>query len=209
VQDNFNGEQVFMPPSALVLEQFAYSENVSEKWFAKAGFKRGRLLRSLGGQSASQNNQGDRDYMYSNGNAVNPIVNFQKEGPVIFGQRTLQRNASALDRLNVRDLMNYLKRSSAAAVRIDLFDPDDDILLGQITKRLTPIYSEVRAKRGINRFEVKFDSQTTTDINRDNNEVVGYIIVEPTKAAEKIILNFVVTAQGASFTEALAAAGVV
>ena len=209
VQDNFNGGQVFMPPTVLVLEQFAYSENVSEKWFAKAGFKRGRLLRSLGGQSASENNQGDRDFMYSNGNAVNPIVNFQKEGPTIWGQRTLQRNASALDRLNVRDMMNFLKRSSSAACRIDVFDPNDDILLGQVTKRLNPIYSEVRAKRGLNRFEVKFDRQTTTDLNRDNGEVVGYIVVEPTKAAEKIILNFVVTAQGASFSEALAAAGVV
>lgn len=207
--DNFNGVNHFVPPSVVILEQFAFSENVGEKWFAKAGFKRGRITRSQGGQSASDNNQGDRDYMYSNGNAVNPIVNFLREGPTIFGQRTLQRAASALDRLNVRDLLNFVKRSSAAAVRVDLFEPNDSILLAQITKLLTPIFSEIRSKRGLNKFEVKFDNTTTTDLNRDNNEVVGYIVIEPTKAAEKIILNFVVTAQGASFSEALAAAGVV
>jgi phage tail sheath protein FI len=146
--------------------------------------------------------------MYSNGNAVNPIVNFIKDGVVIFGQRTLQRSASALDRINVRRMLNYIKRTSVVAVRQFLFEPNDQILWGQLANILKPIYQDVKNKRGINRFEVVFDDKTTPAIARDNNEVYGYIIIEPTKAAEKIILSFVITAQGASFSEALAAAGV-
>lgn len=209
VQDLFNGGTIWVPPSVCVLEQIAYSDNVGEVWFAPAGFKRGRLTRALGVQKNAVNNQGDRDYMYSGGNAINPIVNFPKDGVVIFGQRTLQRQASALDRVNVRRMLNYIKRTSVAAVRPELFDPNDAVLWAQLVKILTPIYQEVKNKRGLNGFLVKIDAATTSDLARDNNEVYGYIVVEPTKAAEKIILSFVITAQGANFTEALAAVGVV
>ncbi len=205
----FNGGTIWVPPSVCVLEQIAYSDNVGEVWFAPAGFKRGRIVRALGVQANARNNQGDRDYMYSGGNAINPIVNFPKDGVVIFGQRTLQRAASALDRINVRRMLNYIKRTSVGAVRPELFDPNDAVLWAQLVKILTPIYQEVKNKRGLNNFLVKIDASTTSALARDNNEVYGYIVVEPTKAAEKIILSFVITAQGASFTEALAAVGVV
>jgi hypothetical protein len=207
-QDIFNNVSHWVPPSVLVLEQIAFSDNAAEVWFAPAGFKRGRLLKALAVQENATNDQGDRDFMYSGGNAVNPLVNFPKDGVVIFGQRTLQRSASALDRLNVRRMMNYIKRTSTEAAKIELFEPNDKVLWAQLTKILTPIYQDVKNKRGINRFEVVFNDQTTTPLARDNNEVYGFIIVEPTKAAEKIILSFVITAQGASFSEALAAAGV-
>jgi len=207
-QDLFNGVSHWVPPTVLVVEQICYSDRVGEVWFAPAGYKRGRLLRSLGVQENAVCSQGDRDYMYSGGNAVNPIVNFPKDGVVIFGQRTLQRNASALDRLNVRRMLNYIKRASVEAANPELFEPNDQILWNQLTRVLSPIYQEVKGKRGINRFEVKFDATTTSDLAKDNNEVYGYIVIEPTKTAEKIILTFVLTAQGASFSEALAAAGV-
>ena len=208
-QDIFNGVDHWVPPSVLVLEQIAYSDNQSEVWFAPAGFKRGRLTKAMATQSNAVCNQGDRDFMYSNGNAVNPIVNFPKDGVVIFGQRTLQRNASALDRINVRRMLNYVKRASVGAVRPELFDPNDAILWARLSDLLNPIFNDVKNKRGLNQFEVKFDATTTPALARDNNEVYGYIILEPTKAAEKIILTFVLTAQGASFSEALAGAGVV
>lgn len=206
--DTFNGVDHFVPPSVLILEQIAFSDRVGEVWFAPAGFRRGRLARSQGPQEGGTNNQGDRDFMYSGGNAINPIVNFPTEGVVVFGQKTLQRNPSALDRINVRRMMIFLKVTVAAGVRIDLFEPNDSILLRQVRDKIAPVVQEVQNRRGINRFEVRLDNRTTSPQNRENSEVVGFILVEPTKAAEKIILNFVVTAQGASFTEALAAAGV-
>ena len=208
IQDLFNGVNHWVPPSVCVLEQIAYSDNVSEVWFAPAGFKRGRITRAIATQANATCNQGERDFMYSNGNAINPIVNFPKDGVVIFGQRTLQRNASALDRLNVRRMLNFVKRSSAGAVKIDLFDPNDSVLWSSLTKRLNPIYQNVKNKRGLNNFEVKIDATTTDAAAQDNNEVYGFIVLEPTKAAEKIILSYVITAQGASFSEALAAVGV-
>lgn len=207
--DEFNAVNHWVPPSVVVLEQIAFSDNNGEIWFAPAGFKRGRLARSLNVQRGGRNSQGERDYMYSNGNAINPIVNFPKDGVVIFGQRTLQRTPSALDRINVRRMLIYVKRVSAAAVKSELFEPNDAILWGVLTRILTPIFTEVQAKRGLNRFLIKIDEQTTTTIARENNEVIGYILLEPTKAAEKIILNFVITAQGANFGEVLAQAGVV
>ena len=105
--------------------------------------------------------------------------------------------------------MIFLKVTVAAGVRIDLFEPNDNILFRQVRDKITPVVQEVQNRRGINRFEVRLDNRTTSPQNRENSEVVGFILVEPTKAAEKIILNFVVTAQGSSFSEALAAAGVV
>lgn len=208
IQDPFNGVQHWVPESVCVLEQIAYSDNNGQVWFAPAGFKRGIITRALNVQAGGQNDQGDRDYMYSNGNAVNPIVNFPKDGIVIFGQRTLQRAASALDRINVRRMMNFVKRAAAGAVMPELFDPADPITFKELTNLISPIFGAVQNARGINKFEVKIDSTTTTNADLDNSTIVGYIVIEPTKAAEIIILNFVITAQGASFSEALAAAGV-
>lgn len=208
INDPFNATDHWVPPSVVMLEQIAFSDSAGEIWFAPAGFKRGRLVRAQATQERAENNQGDRDYMYSGGNAVNPLVNFPREGIVVFGQRTLQRAPSALDRINVRRLLIYAKRISAATVRPELFEPNDPILWAQLQRLLNPIFNEIRAKRGLNNFLVKIDSSTTTNLNLDNSEVVGFIVLEPTKAAEKIILNFVITAQGASFGEALAAAGV-
>lgn len=207
-QDLFNDVSHWVPPSVLVLEQICYSDKAAEVWFAPAGTRRGLLLRSLGTQANATCSQGERDYMYSGGNAVNPIVNFPGVGVAIWGQRTLQRAASALDRINVRRMLNYIKRASVEAANPSLFEPNDEVLWNQLSRVLTPIYQEVKNKRGINRFEVKIDSSTTDNAAKDRNEVYGYIIVEPTNAAEKIILTFVLTAQGASFSEALAAVGV-
>lgn len=208
-RDVFNGVNHWVPYSVLGLEQIAASDNASDVWIAPAGFRRGTLIRSQGTQEGGENTQGDRDLMYSGGNAVNPIVNFPNQGLVVFGQRTLQRNPSALDRINVRRMLIYVKRASAEAVRVELFEPLDDILFGAIQNRLEPIFREVQNRRGLNNFQIALDGNTTTDLNRENSEVVGYILLEPTKAAEKIILNFIVTAQGASFSEALTQAGVV
>lgn len=208
ITDEFNGVSHWVPPSVVVAEQIGFSDRVGEIWFAPAGFKRGRLTRSLNVQRGGRNSQGDRDFMYSGGNVVNPIVNFPRDGVVLFGQRTMLRQPSALDRINVRRLLIYVKRLAAATVRSELFEPNDPVLWQTIERLLNPIFAEVQGRRGLNNFLVKVDSDTTKAINLDNNEVVGFIVLEPTKSAEKIILNFVITAQGASFSEALVAAGV-
>src|SRR5208283_3201486 len=116
-QDLFNSVSQWVPPTVLTLSQFAYSDNVGEVWFAPAGFKRGTLTLALALQANATNDQGDRDFEYSNGNAVNALVNFPAQGIVIYGQRTLQRAASALDRINVRRMLNYVKTVSVAAVQ--------------------------------------------------------------------------------------------
>jgi hypothetical protein len=54
----------------------------------------------------------------------------------------------------------------------------------------------VQQNQGIDRFRVIIDSSTTTQSDIENNTVRGKIFLQPTRTAEVISLDFVVTNSG-------------
>jgi len=174
----------------------AFTDFNRDPWWAPAGLQRGRLVDVLDVEHSPS--QGERDFMYSGGNAVNPIPNFTKDGVVIWGQRTLQRAPTALDRINVRRLLLVIKKAVSTAVRFLVFEPNDEFLERQFVNLVNPFLRGIQARRGLVDFRV---ISATTDANRDRNEFVGRIFLKPVKAAEIIELEFVVVAQTANFEE--------
>jgi phage tail sheath protein FI len=185
----------WIDPAVYGARQIAFTAGTAELWFAPAGFIRGRLTKPL--ETQVKLNQGDRDSMYSGGNVVNPIVNFPQQGITIFGQRTTQRDPTALDRVNVRMLLIYIRKVLLLSTQRFAFEPNDSILWSQIVAVVEPLLDDIKRRRGITEFAVICDSTTNTPVRVDRNEVWCKILLKPTKAAEAVVFEINVTAQSA------------
>lgn len=191
----FDAKDRWYDPAIFGIRQMAYTDNVGEPWFAPAGYRRGRLTKPV--ETEVRLNQGDMDSLYSGGNVINPIMNFVQQGITIFGQRTAQRNPTALDRLNVRRLAIYIKKVATAACRQFVFEPNDEYLWVQIENVLNPLMDDIQRRRGITEFKVVCDETVNTPARVDRNEVWVKLLVKPTKAAEIIIIELNLTNQSA------------
>jgi len=196
-------EGIYMPASIAALGAIGGTEGRAGLWFAPAGFNRGGLTVGNSGISVSRTalslNSSDRDMLYTVN--INPIATFPNEGVVIFGQKTLQSTQSALDRVNVRRLMNYLKKEiSRAATRV-IFEPNIEATWNSFKSIVEPFLLAVKNAYGLDDARVVLDSSTTTADLVDRNIMYCKIYVKPTKAIEYIGIDFVVSNSGAAFTE--------
>jgi hypothetical protein len=209
VFDQFSANEIWIPPSGHVSAVFSRTARDAEQWFAPAGLRRGRLLTALDVEYTPS--QGERDLLYGSGNAVNPIVKFPQDGIVVYGQRTLQRTQSALDRVNVRMLLIFIKKNLVRTLRNFIFEPNDKILWKQVVATIDPFLADIQARRGLTAFRVIVDETNNTPERIDRNELWVSVFLKPTRAVEFIVLNLVVLRTGASFSaeEVLAAGGIV
>ena len=204
VADNINGGQyVWLPSSVAALGAFAKSQSQSDVWFAPAGFNRGGLG-NLGGrrgprvvQARQRLDSSERDKLYEQN--INPIATFPAEGVVVFGQKTLQADQSALDRINVRRLVLLLKSKVGAVARNLLFDNNVESTWLRFTSQVEPILSDIRARFGLTDYKVVLDSTTTTPDLIDRNIMYAKIYIKPARAIEYIVVDFVITKTGADF----------
>jgi hypothetical protein len=202
--DSLNGGQyVWLPPSVAALGALAKSQAQTDVWFAPAGFNRGGLG-TLGGprgpkvlQARRRVDSRERDRLYERN--VNPIASFPAEGVVVFGQKTLQADASALDRINVRRLLLYLKSRVNVVAKNLLFDPNLPVTWGRFQSQVEPILSDARARFGLSDYKLVLDETTTTPDLIDRNILYAKIFVKPARAIEFVVVDFVITKTGAEF----------
>jgi hypothetical protein len=187
---------------------FSRTSRETEQWFAPAGLRRGRLLTALDVEYSPA--QGERDLLYGSGNAVNPIVKFPQDGITVWGQRTLQRSQTALDRVNVRMLLIYIKKNLTRLLRNFIFEPNDRVLWRQVSATIDPFLGDIQNRRGLQGYKVVVDSSNNTPERIDRNELWVSVFLKPTRTVEFIVLNLVVMRTGASFSaeEVLAAGGI-
>ena len=203
VRDLNNGQIVTVPPSVAAIGALSYSQKTTELWFAPAGFTRGGLSAGRAGLPVvsvkDRLNSRDRDKLYEN--RVNPIAQFPAEGIVIFGQKTLQVTPSALDRINVRRLMIYLKREISRFAATILFDQNVQTTWNRFRGRVEPFLRSVQAGLGITDFKLVLDETTTTPDLIDRNILYAKIFIKPARAIEFIAVDFILTDSGAAFED--------
>ncbi len=187
VFSTFDGIDKWMAPEIFAARQMVYTDAVSDPWFAPAGYTRGRLTKPLDVEITL--NQGDRDSLYSPGNIINPITKFPRQGIVIFGQRTAQRDPTALDRVNIRRLMIVIRKTILAATRRLVFEPNDPITWARVESILNPMFNDIKARRGITEFKVVCDETTNTPLRIDRNEMWTKVLIKPTKTAEVVVFE--------------------
>jgi hypothetical protein len=196
VFDTFAAKDRWYDPVIYAARQMVVTDAVAELWFAPAGFRRGRLTKPTAVEVSL--NQGDRDVLY--GSNINPIVNFSPEGITIFGQKTAQRLSTALDRVNVRRLMIYLRKVLLQAGRANLFEPNDEFTWDAVKQDATTVLADIQARRGITDFRVICDETVNTPLRVDRNELWCKILLKPTKTAEWIIFEVNLTNQSSKFS---------
>lgn len=194
--DPYNKQYIWLPPSGYVARQYVYTDSISDPWKAPAGMTRGKITALDVEQSASQT---QRDLLYGEMNAVNPIVNFVGEGITIWGQKTLLRDTKATNRVNVRRLLIYAERLIAKMAKSFVFDATDETSWADFTRKANAIIEPIRIRRGLYSYKVVMDSTTNTAVTIDQNKMVGYIFLQPTKTAEFIEVYFTITATGETF----------
>lgn len=203
VREPVSGLPTWCPPSVVALGAMSYGDRTQAPWFAPAGFTRGGLSAGRGGLPVIAVSQRltskQRDSLYENN--INPIAHFPAEGIVIFGQKTLQADPTALDRINVRRLLIFLKKRISTIAATLLFEPNVTATFGRFLSQARPLLSSVQTGFGIEDFKIVLDSTTTTADLVDRNTMYAKIFIKPTKAIEFIAIDFVITNQGASFDD--------
>jgi phage tail sheath protein FI len=181
----------------------ASSERSSQVWFAPAGFNRGGLSDGAAGIPISNVSQRlsskERDTLYDA--RINPIASFPSTGIVVFGQKTLQERPSALDRINVRRLVIYLKKQISILSTQVLFEQNVQATWNRFKGLIEPFLANVKVQFGITDYRLILDESTTTPDLIDQNIMYAKIMVKPARAIEYIAIDFVVASTGASFDD--------
>jgi len=189
------GKLNWVPASTLIPGVYAANDASAEPWFAPAGINRGGLSQVVRPERKLQ--RSDRDTLYE-GN-VNPIANFPATGPAVFGQKTLQKRASALDRVNVRRLLIELKSFIGQVANNLVFEQNTAATRNAFLAQVNPYLESVQQRQGVYAYKVVMDDSNNTPDVIDRNQLVGQIFIQPTRTAEFIVLDFNVLPTGAEF----------
>ena len=195
IQDTAIGTFRYVPPSTVISGVYHFNDVIGQPWFAPAGLNRGGIDTAI--QAYKKLSQSQRDTLYDNN--VNPIATFPGQGVTVFGQKTTQKKASALDRVNVRRLLINIKSFVARSSRNLVFEQNTTDLRDQFLNTVNPYLEQVQSNAGLQAFEVVMDDTNNTPETIDRNQLVGLIRLQPTRTAEFIVLDFVIEPSGAAF----------
>ena len=212
VCSNLDGAQIFVAASGVALRTIAYSDEVSELWFAPAGTRRGMVsaVDDVGyvsgtlGTATTFNavalNNGQRDNLYKYFTNINPLVFFPGRGIVVWGQKTSAPDASALDRINVTRLVMYVRRQLRKNTMSFVFEPNDQLTRDNLKATVDSFLGDLIVKRGLYDFATVCDTSNNTPDRIDRNEMYIDIALKPVRAAEFIHIPIRIVATGASLT---------
>lgn len=203
IRDEASGQLLWAPPSVAMLGVLASSQARSHLWFAPAGFNRGGLSEGAAGipvVSVSERlTSKERDTLYEAN--INPIASFPSSGLVVFGQKTLQERQSALDRINVRRLVIFLKKQISILSTQVLFEQNVPTTWNRFKSLVEPFLANVKVQFGVTDYKLILDETTTTPDLVDQNILYAKIMVKPARAIEYIAIDFVIASTGASFDD--------
>jgi hypothetical protein len=201
--DDESSKIVYLPPSVVALGVMSKTDFDRGPWFAPAGFTRGGLSSDATGipvlSATEKLTSKDRDKLYEVG--INPIATFPNEGVVVFGQKTLQADRSALDRINVRRMLIYVKQGLSQIASNFLFEPNVQDTWNRFLSEANPFLLDVQQQFGIDEYRLILDENTTTPDLIDQNILYAKLFIKPTRAIEFIAVDFFITNSGASFED--------
>lgn len=197
IYDSVAGLNVWVPFSSFAAASFANTDSNFYPWYAPAGFTRGRVRNVL--ELAVTPKQKERDQLYKI--SINPVAFFPGDGITIFGQKTMQRQPSTFDRINVRRLFLYLEKATKKTVKYFVFEPNTTFTRTRLVNALNPIFNFAKSTEGVADYMIVSDKRNNTPESIDSNELVVDIYIKPIRASEFILVNFIATRTGASFNE--------
>ena len=195
INDEINGDSVNVPATVAAIGALGFNDRVAFPWFAPAGFNRGSLDTVL--NTEVRLNAEDRNVLYES--RINPIASFPDGGFVIFGQKTLQQAKSSLDRVNVRRMLLEVKRIVSDIANGLIFEQNTPATRSRFISLTKPKLASIQSNQGIDSFKVVMNSSNNTTEDAEQNRLNGRVILVPTRAAEFIAIDFIITNSGVSF----------
>ena len=197
ISDPITARKKYIPPCGAVAGCCARSDQKTYVWWAPAGIDRGRVFNAV--SVSYKTSRGERDVLYPEG--INVIAVFPDTGINIWGQKTLRSQPSAVDRVNVRRLMMYMEEAISESSRFVVFEPNNPQTWRALGRLINPFLQDIKEKGGLYDYAFQCDEETNTPVVIDRNEMIARVFVKPTKTAEFIELNFILTGTGADFSE--------
>jgi len=197
IPDSDLGRNVWVPASTVIPSVYAFNDRVAAPWFAPAGLNRGGI--DIAVATERKLTHANRDTLYESN--VNPIATFPNSGVTVFGQKTLQKKASALDRVNVRRLLIAAKKFIGSTTKFLIFENNTAATRNRFLSIVNPYFENVQQRQGLYAFKVVMDESNNTPDVIDRNTMVGQIFLQPAKAAEFIVIDFNILPTGAAFPE--------
>lgn len=198
IKDTNINQIVTVPPSVIMPAVYASNDRVAGEWWAVAGLNRGGI--PIATQVTDRTTHVERDTLYEG--RVNPIAAFPGQGITVWGQKTLQVQSSALDRINVRRLMIEIKKFFASTARFLVFEQNTAATRNKFLAIVNPYLESIQQRSGLYAFQVVMDDSNNTPDLIDRNILYGQIYLKPTKTAEFIVLDFNILPTGATFPTA-------
>ena len=189
------GKNVWIPASTVIPGVYAFTDGAAAPWFAPTGLTRGGIPNVI--QAERKLTRAQRDTLYNKN--VNPIATFPGAGISVFGQKTLQKKKSALDRVNVRRLLINLKKFVNDVSRTLVFEQNTNTTRELFLSQVNPFLESVVQRQGLFAFRVVMDESNNTPDVIDRNQLIGQIFIQPAKTVEFIVLDFTIEPTGATF----------
>lgn len=199
VRDEINNVDVLVPPSVLVAPVYARNDSMARPWYAPAGLTRGIIKDALRSETIPDSSM--QSFLYETPNNINCIITNTSAGLVVFGQKTLSRNDTALDRINVRRLVTYIKRVVKRVCQTLVFEPNDSATWNRFHDLIDPTLRNLKGTRGLYDYKIVKGRDIVTDDDIDNYRMPAQILIKPTKSAEYIPVDIVITSTGAEFND--------
>lgn len=156
-----------MPGSLAYLLAFASSINANNaNWLAAAGASRGGipyLEAPLVVLSEDNVAKYQRTNTNNTGVSINPITNINPYGVIVWGNRTLNPNASGLiasSFLNIRQLCNDIKKTLYIACKSITFEQNSDLLWVKFKSMITPLLDQMQTGDGISGYQISKKKST-------------------------------------------------
>jgi len=197
--DSYNDRNRFVPLNADIAGLVASLDGTASPHASPAGFNRGRIRNVV--KLALNPTKAQRDELYSVG--LNPVVTFPGEGTVLFGDKTLQRRATALDKINVRRLLITLEKAISTAAKFKLFEFNDAFTRQSFVSTIEPFLRRVQAQGGVQDYRIVCDETNNPADVVDTNKFVADIFIKPSRSINFIQLNFTTLRSDAIFDEAV------
>jgi hypothetical protein len=189
------GKNEFVPASVVIPGVYAFTDGAAAPWFAPAGLTRGGIPNVI--QAERKLTRSQRDSLYNSN--VNPIATFPGSGISVFGQKTLQKKPSALDRVNVRRLLIELKKFVGDVSRTLVFEQNTNVTRNRFLAQVNPYLTSVVEQQGLYAYRVVMDDTNNTADVIDRNQLIGQIFIQPAKTVEFVVLDFTIEPTGATF----------
>lgn len=192
ILDQFNDNEVFIPPSADVVANWTTVIGNGDYWLAALGIETGVIPDVI--DVSLRMDETMRETLYAKN--VNPITKIGANVSVMMGQKTLQRLVSGMDRLNVVNNVLWMSNRLERILLRFVGRPNTKFQRDNANFACASFLEGVKRRDGIYDFAVDTSESLNTPDVIDNQEFYVDVYVQPTRIMEAINLRLIVTPTG-------------